>query len=124
MTVEPRHQPLHSRFGGSVAGRVLNCPQSARLAETVPAYLRKAPPYAQRGIALHAAMALLIDNARSLESLVGATLNDYTIARDDVETALRPAYAYIAPLLNADGVEFYLEQRVAFPTVPGAFGTA
>jgi hypothetical protein len=30
----------------------------------------------------------------------------------------------VTPLLDAPGAEFYLEQRVAFPTIPGAFGTA
>jgi hypothetical protein len=29
----------------------------------------------------------------------------------------------VSPLLDAPGAEFYLEQRVEFPTVPGAFGT-
>jgi hypothetical protein len=38
--------------------------------------------------------------------------------------ALRPAYAYAAALINMPGAEYYLELRVAFPTIPGAFGTA
>jgi uncharacterized protein DUF2800 len=29
----------------------------------------------------------------------------------------------VEPLLDVPGAEFYLEQRVAFPTIPGAFGT-
>ena len=61
--------------------------------------------------------------AHSLDSLVGKTLNNYVIARDDVENALRPAYAYVDALLNAPGAEFFLEQRVEFPTIAGAFGT-
>ena len=68
-------------------------------------------------------MALLIEEERSLDDLVGETIDGYTITADDVENALRPAYAYIAPLLDAPGAEFYLEQRVTFPTIPGAFGT-
>src|SRR5262249_54928853 len=50
--------------------------------------------------------------------------NGYAITSDDVENALRPAYTYVDALLDTPGVEFYLEQRVAFPTIPGAFGTA
>jgi hypothetical protein len=115
--------PAHSRFGGSTAARVLRCPASVGLVEKVPAYLAKVSADAQRGTALHAAMALLIDNARSLEGLVGETIDGYTVTRDDVEDALRPAYAYVEALLDAPGAEFYLEQRVAFPTIPGAFGT-
>src|SRR5215831_1188055 len=38
--------------------------------------------------------------------------------------ALRPALAYIDTLLDLPDAEFYLERRVAFPTVAGAFGTA
>ena len=123
MTIELRREPVHSPFGGSVAARVLRCPASVGLVEKVPAYLRKVSAYAERGTALHMAMALLIDNARSLEGLVGEIISGYTITRDDVENALRPAYAYVDALLDAPGAQFFVEQHVAFPTIPGAFGT-
>jgi Protein of unknown function (DUF2800) len=115
--------PAHSPFGGSVAARVLRCPASVGLIEKVPAYLRKVSAYAERGTALHTAMALLIDNARPLDALVGEIIGGYTITDNDVENALRPVYAYVDALLNTAGAEFYLEQRVGFPTIPGAFGT-
>jgi hypothetical protein len=115
---------VHSPFGGSVAARVLRCPASVGLVEKVPAHLRRTSSYAERGTALHSATVLLIDENEDFESLVGKTLNNYTITRDDVENALRPVYAYVEQLLDAPGAEFYLEQRVAFPTIPGAFGTA
>jgi Protein of unknown function (DUF2800) len=117
--------PAHSQFGGSVATRVLRCPASIGFIEKVPAHLRKPPSaYADRGTALHTAMILLLDDSgHSLDSLVGKTLNNYVIARDDVENALRPAYAYVDALLDAPGAEFFLEQRVKFPTIAGAFGT-
>ena len=54
-------EPAHSPFGGSVAARVLRCPASVGLIEKVPAHLRKSSAYAERGTALHAAMALLIE---------------------------------------------------------------
>jgi hypothetical protein len=116
-------EPAHSRFGGSVATRVLRCPASVGLVEKVPAYLRKVSAYAERGTACHTAMALLIENARTLEGLVDEIIGGYRITADDVENALRPAYAYVDALLDAPGAEFYLEQRVVFPTIPGAFGT-
>jgi Protein of unknown function (DUF2800) len=120
-------QSMHSRFGGSVAARVLNCPASIGLVEQVPAHLRKTSSYAERGTALHAAMALLIDDLDAskarLDGLAGTTIGNYTITADDVQTALAPALAYIDALL-VPGAEFYLERRVAFPTVAGAFGTA
>jgi hypothetical protein len=116
-------EPAHSPFGGSVAARVLHCPASVSLVEKVPAYLRKVSAYAERGTACHMAMALLIENKRSLDDLIGETINGYTLTADDVENALRSAYAYAETLLDAPDAEFYLEQRVAFPTIPGAFGT-
>jgi hypothetical protein len=115
---------MHSPFGGSVAARVLHCPASVRLVETVPEHLRRSSAYAERGTALHAAMALLLsDDPPSLESLAGKTFNGYTITSDDVETALRPAYAYAAALIDTPGAEYYLEHRVRFPSVDSAFGT-
>jgi Protein of unknown function (DUF2800) len=116
-------EPAHSPFGGSAAARVLGCPASVRFIEKVPAYLRKVSSYAERGTALHVAMALLIEQERSLDDLVGETIDGYTITADDAENALRPAYAHAAALLDATGAEFFLEQRVIFPTIPGAFGT-
>ena len=116
-------EPAHSPFGGSVATRVLRCPASVRLVEKVPAHLRKVSAYAERGTACHKAMALLIENVSSFDDLIGKTIDGYTITVDDVENALQPAYAYAEQLLDAPGAEFYLEQRVVFPTVPGAFGT-
>src|SRR5215472_8543918 len=117
-------EPAHSPFGGSSAARVIRCPASVELVAKVPTHLRRTSSYAERGTALHTAMALLIDNARSLDDLVGAIISGYAITHDDVENALRPAFAYIDALLETPGAEFYLEQRVAFPTIPDAFGTA
>jgi hypothetical protein len=116
-------EPAHSPFGGSVASRVLGCPASIGLVAKVPEYLRRTSIYAKQGTAFHSAMALPIEEKRSLDDLVGETFDDYTLTIDDVENALRPAYAYVEQLLDAAGAEFYLEQRVEFPTVPGAFGT-
>jgi Protein of unknown function (DUF2800) len=117
-------EPAHSPFGGSVAARVLRCPASVGLSEKVPAYLRKVSAYAERGVALHSIMALLIEEKRRIDDLAGETFNNYTLTIDDVENALRPAYAYVDALLATPGAEFYLEHRVIFPTVDGAFGTA
>jgi hypothetical protein len=114
----------HSRFGGSVATRVMRCPASVRLVDQVPAYLHKTSTYALRGTACHAAMTLLLDeNPPSLESLVGKTFSDYTITEDDLEDYLRPAYTLAAALIDAPGAAYYLELRVTFPTIADAFGT-
>jgi hypothetical protein len=122
-----QHQDVdaHSRFGGSVATRVMRCPASVGLVQRVPAHLRRSSAYAERGTACHAATVLLLDeNPPSLEGLIGEKIGEYTITRDDVENALAPVYAYVETLLDAPGAEYYLERRVAFPTIAGAYGTA
>src|SRR5262249_2785260 len=86
-------EPAHSPFGGSVATRVLRCPASVGLVEKVPAPLRKSSAYAERGTALHQAMALLLDNDDDdlqPEDLINETIGGYKITADDTENALRP----------------------------------
>jgi hypothetical protein len=124
MTV--KHEPVHSKFGGSSAPRVLRCPGSVDLIAKVPAYLRKPSAYADRGTALHSAItSLLVEDAHArIESLIGKTFGDYVITDDDVENALRPAYAYAESLLDVPGAEYFLEKRVTFPAIADTFGTA
>ena len=116
--------PAHCPFGGSVAARVLHCPASVGLAEKVPAHLRKASAYADRGTALHKAMALLIENECSLAEIAGKKIDSYVIPLDDVENALRPVLAYVDALLDQPGAEYFLERRVVFPGIANTFGTA
>jgi hypothetical protein len=125
MTLQPwvSSEPAHSPFGGSGATRVLRCPASVVLVEKVPAHLRKSSVYAERGTALHTAMARLIERECTLDDLIGQTIDNYTITRDDTENSLRPALAYVDALLGQPDAEYSLEQRVAFPTIEGAFGT-
>jgi len=126
MTIEPRRGPAHSPFGGSVAARVLRCPASVDLIQKVPAYLRKPSAYADRGTALHAAITLLLaeDVHVVVENLLtGKTFGSYTITPDDIENALRPAYAFVETLLDTPGAEYFLERRVVFPAVPDTWGT-
>jgi hypothetical protein len=117
-------EPAHSAFGGSVATRVLRCPASVGLVAKVPAYLHKTSEYAKCGTALHAVEALLLEeNPPSFESLVGKTFGDYTVTAGDIENKVRPAYAYVEPLLNVATAMYYVEHRVVFPGIAGAFGT-
>jgi hypothetical protein len=117
-------EPAHSHFGGSVARRVLRCPASVRLVDQVPAHPRRLSSYAARGTALHTAMSLLIEGECSLDGLVGRTIDSYAFTSDDVENYLRPVLAYVDVLLDEPDAAYYLERRVEFPTVAGAFGTA
>jgi hypothetical protein len=120
----PLVEPAHSKFGGSAATRILHCPASVGLVAKVPKHLRRSSVYAERGTALHVAIALLLDEKESFESLAGQTIGSYAVTHDDVENALRPAFVYLVTLLDTPEAEFYLEQRATFPTIAGAFGTA
>jgi Protein of unknown function (DUF2800) len=119
----PLVEQAHSPFGGSGAPRVIRCPASVQAIEKVPAYLRKVSSYAMRGTALHLVMALLIEQKRRIDDFAGETIDGYTITSDDVENALRPVLAYVEALLDTPGAEYFLEHRVIFPTIAGAFGT-
>ena len=85
--------------------------------------MRKSSADADRGTALHAATALLIENECSLAGIAGKKIDSYVITLDDVENALRPVLTYVETLLDHPGAEYFLELRVFFPTIPGAFGT-
>jgi hypothetical protein len=119
--------PAHSPFGGSVAQRVLRCPASVQLVDKVPAHLRRSSGYAERGTALHAAVAALClhddEYPSAPEDLINATIGNYKITSDDVENSLRPAHDYVEQLLDGPG-EYISECRVTFPTIDGAYGTA
>jgi hypothetical protein len=115
--------PAHSPFGGSSAPRVVHCTASPGLIEKVPAYLRGSSADAERGTALHAVTAWVLAGTASLESLAGQVVGNYTITKNDVEDALRLVLAYVEPLLDTPGAEFYLEYRVVFPGIANTFGT-
>src|SRR4051812_12801506 len=104
-------EPAHSPLGGSVATRVLRCPASVGLVAKVPEDLRKSSSYADRGSSLHQAMAFLINGERTVDGIFGETISGYTVTRDDVENALRPALSYVNALLDQPGAEYYLERR-------------
>jgi hypothetical protein len=115
----------HSRFGGSSAPRVMACPASVGLVAKLPVYLTgKTSPYAMRGTSLHTCMVLLIEREARLDDIAGRAFGDYIVTADDVENSLRPALAYADGLLDQPGAEYFLERRVVFPNVDGAFGTA
>jgi hypothetical protein len=115
-------KPAHSPLGGSVAERIMRCPKSVTLVERVPAHLRRTSVYADRGSACHAAIVRLLDGA-SFADVVGTMFNGYSLTSDDVEDAVRPVFAYVDQLLDTPGAEYYVEHRVAFPGIAGAFGT-
>jgi hypothetical protein len=112
----------HSPFGGSIARRIINCPGSVRLVLKVPAELRKPSIFADQGSACHAAMVRLLDGC-PFADIVGTEFNGYALTKDDAETLVRPVWEWVDRLLNTPGAVYYVEKRITFPGVAGAFGT-
>ena len=115
-------KPAHSPFGGSVTGTGFALPGvgRSRLQST-----REFASIIQLRQPRHSTPCSNDSAPRrtTLESLAGKTIDSYTITSDDVETALRPVLAYVETLLDHPKAEYFLEHRVVFPAIAGAFGT-
>lgn len=129
------HTPTQhsSVVGGSSASRVLNCPGSVRLTQTLPE-----PPeseYAAEGTALHNAIEHVLyeglsdEDGKLADYLEGREFYGVTLNREQAETvvtALGMFDEYWDLLVEEDGEEpvFAIETQVAFPGIEDAFGTA
>lgn len=82
----------HFKYGGSTAGRTLQCPAWQPLKETIPRLAEGNNPHADRGTLLHDAMEDLLRNPDILfKDLIGRTLNDQEITEDEIQDAVDPA---------------------------------
>ena len=117
------HAPAHSPFGGSVAARVLRLP-------------RLRPP--RRASAGASAQDVRLRGARHGAAMqrwsfcsTRANISKASSARRSTTTRSRattskPRCGRLSPTWmrsSTPGAEFYLERRVVFPTIAGAFGT-
>ena len=88
----------HYKYGGSTAGRVLQCPAWIKLAESMPDKDRAdGNIHADRGTLLHDAIEQMLktDDIDPM-SFIGERLNDAELTEDDIREALIPAYnAYL-----------------------------
>jgi len=111
----------HSKMiGGSSAKRVINCPGSWRLGQTLPE--QPSSSYADEGTMLHSAMALILDGQVDyVEDVVGMTHGD------EHELSLELFNEMIVPALDLfnsiDWLDVDIEATVSFPDLPGEFGT-
>lgn len=123
-----------SLVGGSTAARRINCPASYALEKKVP----KSPggKAARAGTAMHELMAkLLLDPDLEVYSILPFEYKDeegwsHTIHEEDWERQGRPAMDALMDYFDAIEAEtgadvmYLVEQRVEFPAIEGAFGTA
>ncbi len=122
--------------GGSTAGRLLECPGSWAATIALPDTSDKSSEYAEEGTFAHAVM----DNLMRLRQasggnaslhvaagdLIGETFHDRKLTIEHLDTMIYPALYELEALEDAYGSDFRVlgvEQRVAFPGIPGAFGT-
>jgi len=117
--------------GGSSAARVLACPASVKLIQTMPPQAESS--YAAEGTALHNAIEHCLYEGLELEGvqeLAGEEFYGIKLTADMVEGGLVPAWQmfwdYVDRIEAEDESEFIfaVEQSVHFPGIGDAFGTA
>lgn len=121
--------------GGSTAARRIGCPASYRLEKLVPKDERGSE-YAREGTALHELMAMTLRDGVEPTDMLPYTFTaadgswSFTVTEDLWADKGEPALAafdrYVASIEQQIGedMEFLVERRVAFPGIPGAFGTS
>lgn len=135
MTITPEE---HSGLvGGSTAAQRLNCPRSYAIEQTIPKN-DEGSIYAQEGTALHEIMAIALERDVEPTTLLPFTYTapaakggwSFTVDADlwveKGEPALAAFDAFVAEHETRIGADMRLivETRVAFPGIPGAFGTS
>jgi hypothetical protein len=127
----------HSHIvGGSNVGRLLSCPGSRAAILALPPSADITSEYAEQGTAMHEVSARLMrakekyplrfPDARGARGLVGQHFHDRDLTQDHVDTMIDPALDALSKLEKIYGGYFKIvgvEQRVAFPGLPGVFGT-
>jgi len=124
--------------GGSNAARLLNCPGSYAAILALPPSTDVPSEFAEEGTFGHEVMAAAMrgaagPNSGILQGLIGVKVYDRVLTQAHVDEMLQPAvdalntllaeygFAYDATNWPHENVE--VELRVAFPGIPGAFGT-
>jgi len=130
-----RHSSI---VGGSTADRLLNCPGSYQAALALPKSADTSSVYAAEGTFYHSVMEIIMavrqrdnkhgkfDAHKYAMLLLGHRFYDRELTREHVETVISPALTMLDDIESAYGGGFKvleIEKRVAFPGIPGAFGT-
>lgn len=138
MTAEHITPEEHSDVvGGSTAARRIGCPRSYALEQLVPK-VEGSSTYAQQGTALHELMAMALGEGVEPTDLLPYTFTakpehggwSHTITKEVWADKGEPALAaFDAVMLQAElrldsEMVLEVENRVAFPSIKGAFGTA
>jgi hypothetical protein len=128
--------------GGSTADRVLNCPASYQATRALPPSADVSSEYAEEGTAMHEVMTRLMnirhvsglagkhfDGFKEARTLLGLRFHDRALTQEHLDTMIEPALVHLAALEDIYSLAdtpfevLGVEQRFAFPGIPGAFGT-
>jgi len=107
--------------GTSNAERIIKCPGSRKLAAKMPR--GESTSFAQEGTALHKVMELYMTaKLENVEDAIGSTLEGVVITADMIAEKIVPALDMFDELMGENDERLYIEERVEFPDIPGAFG--
>lgn len=143
-TIQHERTPdAHSSIvGGSSAARILGCPGSVDLLARIPDSVKNASsPYADEGTGLHEVMAYLVGEDADLSqgpvrTKVDELFGQYNLKPDLLFEVVIPAMLAFNEFLDElyeeaekaghedPEIRILVEQRMAFPDIDGAFGTA
>jgi hypothetical protein len=114
----------HSRIvGGSTAKRVINCPGSVALVNTIPQG-GKSSSYADEGTLLHDTIADILDGKGTPESYLGRKHNDAVLTQDLIDDKLSVALTALDDIGPDAEMEYAVESRVGFgDLLPDVFGS-
>jgi len=114
---------LHSNIvGGSSAKRVMGCPGSVALCAKMPP--RPSSVYADLGTLLHNAVAQVLDQGVTPESLIGMKYQDQVLTQDHIDNKLHVALDLLGEIDPKLEMEYAVETEVGFGDfLPDVFGS-
>jgi hypothetical protein len=114
---------LHSNIvGGSTAKRVMGCPGSVALCAKMPP--RPSSVYADLGTLLHNAVAQVLDQGVTPESLLGMKYQDQVLMQDHIDNKLHVALNLLGEIDPKLEMEYAVETEVGFGDfLPDVFGS-
>ena len=113
----------HSNIvGGSTAKRVMGCPGSVALCAKMPP--RPSSVYADLGTLLHNAIAQVLDQGVTPESLIGMKYQDQMLTQDHIDNKLHVALNLLSEIDPKLEMEYAVETEVGFGDfLPDVFGS-
>lgn len=109
--------------GGSTAKRVIACPGSVKLCQTMPP--KPSSRYADEGTLCHNIMNAVLTDDRKPEDFLGDTLGDITVTEELLETKVRLALRALDEIDPSREMAYECETVVGFgDALPNVFGSA